>query len=51
MLEGDKSLYENMLKRRIGDNGVVLDFGKEGKVSWQGSPRRFSNQVKNISLS
>lgn len=44
-LEGDASVFENMLKRRLGES-VILDFGKDGKVSWQGNPRRFSNQVK-----
>jgi predicted phage-related endonuclease len=39
------SLKENILKRKIGE-GVALDFGKQGKVSWQGNPRRFSNQIK-----
>ena len=38
-------LCENSLKRRIGD-GTILDFGKDGRVSWKGDPRRFLNQVK-----
>ncbi len=36
---------QNTLMKRIGDN-TALDFGKQGKVSWQGNPRKFSNKIK-----
>lgn len=46
-LNEEASRNQNILMKRIGDNGVALDFGpKNGKVSWHGNPRRFSNQVK-----
>ena len=45
LLEADALLYENLLKRKIGDKNK-LDFGANGYVSWQGNPRRFSNKVK-----
>lgn len=41
----EASLHENTLKRRIAEANT-LDFGKDGKVSWSGSPKRFSNAVK-----
>lgn len=44
-LEDNARLYENTLKRKIGD-GCTLDFGKAGRVSWKGNPKRFYNQVK-----
>lgn len=45
-LEQKARLIENSLKHAIGD-GVSLDFGYNGTVSWQGSPKRFSNKIKN----
>lgn len=39
------NLQENILKRRIGE-GIALDFDKNGKVKWEGSPKRFYNLVK-----
>lgn len=47
-MEDQARLYENVLKRSIGD-GLKLDFGKDGNISWTGTPRRFLNQVKNYS--
>lgn len=44
-LTEEASLYENTLKRKIGE-GIALDFGKAGKVKWEGNPKRFYNQVK-----
>lgn len=35
----------NHLKRRIGD-GLKLDFGKAGYISWQGDPRTFLIRIK-----
>lgn len=39
------SLEENILKRRIGE-GIAIDLGKNGKVKWEGNPKRFYNLVK-----
>lgn len=36
--------YENRLKRVIGD-GTAIDFGKGGRVSWAGEPKRFANKI------
>jgi len=41
----DQRLIENTLKRKIGDNRV-LDFGKDGRITWQGNPRTFLVKVK-----
>ena len=45
VLEQRMREFENTLKRRIAD-GNTLDFGKDGKVTWQGEPRRFNNKIK-----
>lgn len=44
-IEAEKLLHENILKRRIGE-GKILDFGNEGRVTWQGEPRRFNVKLK-----
>lgn len=44
-LEDDAREMENRLKRRIGD-GVALDFGNSGRVSWKGNPKTFRNLIK-----
>jgi len=43
--ETEKRLYENTLKRRIGQN-QILDFGKDGEITWRGQPRTFLVKVK-----
>ena len=44
-LAEEASLHENILKRRIGE-GIAIDLGKNGKVKWEGNPKRFYNLVK-----
>lgn len=44
-LEANIREKENILKRRIGE-GSTLDFGKRGKITWEGEPRRFYNRIK-----
>ncbi len=44
-MEENARLCQNELMRAIG-SGNTLDFGKDGRVSWKGEPRRFYNQVK-----
>lgn len=49
LLELEKNLYEQRLKQVIRDGADVLDFGKDGKVTWKTDTtgiRRFLNKVK-----
>ncbi len=44
-IEGKAQQNENKLKNRLRE-GLKLDFGSSGYVSWSGNPRRFINKIK-----
>ena len=44
-LDSQIRLCENSLKIRIRE-GKAIDFGDNGKVMWDGEPRKFLNKIK-----